>query len=184
MRALVVYESMFGNTRDIASAVADGLRTAGDVETVEVGVAPSRPPADVDLLVVGGPTHAFGMTRASTRADAARQAGGAVVSAGIGVREWLDGVGALPPGLAVAAFDTRVARPQVPGSAARAMHRRLRHLGATPVVPARSFWVAGTRGPLEPDERERARAWGAEVGRLVGRADGWDATAPGAVPIG
>ena len=48
MRALVVYESMFGNTRDVASAVADGLRTVGDVETVEVGVAPSRPPADVD----------------------------------------------------------------------------------------------------------------------------------------
>ncbi len=174
MRALVVFESMFGNTREVAAAVADGMGTVAQVEVVEVGAAPVRPPSDVDLLVVGGPTLALGMSRASTRADAARQAGSAVVSSGIGLREWLDGLASLPAGLPVAAFDTRVARPGVPGSAARAMHRRLRRLGATPVAPARTFWVDGTLGPLGPDEPDAARAWGAEVGRLAGRMRGGD----------
>jgi flavorubredoxin len=83
-RALVVFESMFGNTEAIAHAVADGLRSTMDVDVVEVGAAPASPADDVDLLVVGGPTHAFGLTRPSTRQDAARQAGHAVGRAGSG----------------------------------------------------------------------------------------------------
>ncbi|MEX1126227.1 MAG: flavodoxin, partial [Acidimicrobiia bacterium] len=72
MKALVVYESMFGNTKLIAEAVAGGLTRHLDVETVEVGQKPVFGPG-VDLVVVGGPTHAFGMTRASTRKSAAEQ---------------------------------------------------------------------------------------------------------------
>ena len=74
MRALVVFESMFGNTEKVAGAVARGLQLEGvDAGLVEVHAAPHRLAADLDLLVVGGPTHAFGMSRASTRADAVRQ---------------------------------------------------------------------------------------------------------------
>ena len=92
MRALVVYESMFGNTRLVAEAVADGLSSVLDVDVVEVAAAPTSFD-DVELLVVGGPTHAFGMTRQRTRDDARRQAeqsGHEVVSMGIGMREWLE----------------------------------------------------------------------------------------------
>lgn len=61
---------MFGNTRAVAEAVAQGLGSAMTVELVEVSAAPLES-QDVDLLVVGGPTHAFGMSRPTTRSDAA-----------------------------------------------------------------------------------------------------------------
>ena len=75
MRTLVVYESMFGNTQAIAHAIADGLSLHHDVTLEEVGLAPERLDDDIVLLVVGGPTHALGMSRPETRADAAAQAG-------------------------------------------------------------------------------------------------------------
>ncbi|WP_298460788.1 flavodoxin family protein [uncultured Cellulomonas sp.] len=165
MQALVVYESMFGTTRDVARAIGNGLFPVMDVDLVEVGTATCL--VDTDLLVVGGPTHAFGMSRSSTRQDAARQAAHATVSVDDGVREWLERVLPAVPGLAAAAFDTRVASPRVPGSAAKAIHRRLRRLGFEPVVPAESFWVDGTQGPLASGEAERAREWGAHLADLV-----------------
>src|SRR5436305_1053742 len=88
MRTLVVFESMFGDTETIARAVAEGVSGAMQVDVVDVGTEP-RVDADVDLLVVGGPTHAFGMSRASTRGDAVRQ-GGRRAAEGIGLREWLE----------------------------------------------------------------------------------------------
>src|SRR4051812_43182176 len=107
MKALVIYESMFGNTRTVAEAIAEGLAEHLSTEVVEVGQAPTTVPDDVSLLVLGGPTHAFGMSRANTRADAARQTQGPVLSWRIGQREWLEQA-ELPRGLAVATFDTRV----------------------------------------------------------------------------
>lgn len=165
MQALVVYESMFGNTQEVARAVADGLSTRMDVELAEVGEAEWR--AGVTLLVVGGPTHAFGMTRPGTRADAARQLGSPVVSERTGIREWLETLPPLPAGTRAAAFDTRVGHPRVPGSAARAMHKRLRRSGLDLVAPSETFWVEGTRGPLLPDETARAKTWGASLAQSV-----------------
>ena len=89
MGALVVYESMFGNTKAIAEAVAEGLATRMRAEVVEVGSAPAHVGREIALLVAGGPTHAFSMSRASTRDSAAQQATGPLVSGGRGVREWL-----------------------------------------------------------------------------------------------
>ncbi|HEU5111379.1 MAG TPA: flavodoxin, partial [Micromonosporaceae bacterium] len=132
MNALVVYESMFGNTRLIAEAVVDGLAAAHlTVTSVEVAAAPSFVPGDVGLLVVGGPTHAFGMSRPGTRRSAADQADQPLVSTGSGVREWLAALPRGRAGLAAAAFDTRINKPRLPGSAARAVRRRLRRLGFT-----------------------------------------------------
>ena len=71
MTTLVVHESMFGNTRAIAEAIAADL--PGHVEVVDVTDEPAPLPAHVDLLVVGGPTHAFSMSRAGTRRDAVAQ---------------------------------------------------------------------------------------------------------------
>ena len=70
MKALIVYESMFGNTEQIARAVAAGLEESVDVQVAEVTAAPTEPDPDVALIVAGGPTHAFSMSRANTRADA------------------------------------------------------------------------------------------------------------------
>lgn len=73
MRAMVVYESMFGNTQLIADAIAEGLSSRAEVERTAVGDAATTIGDDVALLVVGGPTHAFGMSRSATRQSAAEQ---------------------------------------------------------------------------------------------------------------
>jgi len=172
MRALVVYESMFGNTEAIAEAIAEGLRSQMDVEIADVASAPEWIPRDVGLMVVGGPTHAFSMSRPQTREAAAKQAGHTVTPESVGLREWLAGLewvgaGNQPGTVAAAAFDTRVDRPRLPGSAARKAYKRLRRLGFEVVEPAMSFWVEGTPGPLEPGEETRARRWGEDLASIV-----------------
>ncbi|UBU08769.1 flavodoxin family protein [Nonomuraea gerenzanensis] len=160
MDALVVYESMFGNTGQIAEAIAEGLATRLRVEVTEVAAAPAKVGPEVALLVVGGPTHAFSMSRASTRRSAAQQATRPLVSRGDGVREWLATLTTASAAIASAAFDTRVAKPRMPGSAARGIAKRLRRLGVRAAAPAQSFYVTGTEGPLVAGELERARQWG------------------------
>jgi flavorubredoxin len=168
MRALVVYESMFGNTQTIAEAIADGLATSADVRAVEVSSAPTTIGDDVDLLVVGGPTHAFSLSRASTRRDAAQKGGQALVSSHIGLREWLAQVHTDAHTVA-AAFDTKVRTPHLPGSAARAAAKRLRHLGLRLAAPATTFYVDGMTGPLLDGERGRAQTWGEHLAARVPR---------------
>jgi hypothetical protein len=175
MRVLIVYESMFGNTREIAEAVAEGLRAGHDPElvemdpvevgVVEVGEAPATL-ADVDLLVVGGPTHALGMSRPETRQSATEHTDEPLVSGGPGIREWLGGL-AKNKGAAAAAFDTKVDKPWVPGSASGAAGRRLRKLGYHLVVPPTSFLVDGITGPLDEAETTRARRWGGRLAATV-----------------
>lgn len=73
-RALIVYESMFGNTATVAAAIADGLRELRyAVAICDVAWAPCSP-LDADLLVIGAPTHAFSLSRPSTRSDAVHRA--------------------------------------------------------------------------------------------------------------
>ena len=172
MRALVVYESMFGNTKAVARAIAAGLSEHLDVETVEVSTAPSTIGDDLDLVVVGGPTHAFGMSRQRTRQSAGTQTNRPLVSVGTGLREWLTAQQfgrATRGGCAAVAFDTRVGKSWVPGSAARAVEGRLRRRGFRVVATAESFWVDGTLGPLRDGEQERARRWGARLAsELIG----------------
>jgi len=164
-RALVVFESMFGNTQQIAEAVKEGLSSYVPAVILEVGRAPDVLPDGVDLIVVGGPTHAFGMSRPRTREDASQQAGGQVVSERNGLREWLTTLERTDGGLAAAAFDTRIDGPRVPGSAAHGAEKRLRKLGFRITSPSESFYVTGTAGPLVAGETERARRWGEELGR-------------------
>jgi hypothetical protein len=137
---------------------------------VEVGSAPAALANEVGLLVVGGPTHVLGMSRPSTREDAARQlavsagpgtAEKNVVSKEVGIREWLATVDLGRPAPTVAVFDTRVRSP-LSGSAARAATRVLRRRG-TRVVGRRSFYVTGTQGPLRDGERDEASRWAAEL---------------------
>lgn len=179
MRALVVVESMFGNTLEVADAIADGLRDAPpralDVEVHRVDLAPVRLADDVGLLVVGGPTHAFGMSRTSTRGSAAEQADGPTTT-GLdrGMREWLDELEEPDHPLFATTFDTKVERPRVPGSAARRAEKHLRHMGFRIVHAATTFWVSGTAGPLVDGELDRARLHGLELARR--------ATGPGRHP--
>lgn len=160
MSYLVVYESMFGSTQALAVAVADALAERGLGRVVEVGALAAEGqgvPGDVDLLVVGAPVHAFGMSRESTRLDAAKERS-PLVSATIGVREWLEDL-TLTPGVRSAAFDTKVVTPRLPGSAAKAIDKRLRAGGAVRACEPKTFFVHGKAGGLAEGELDAARAW-------------------------
>lgn len=173
MRAVVVYESMFGNTEVFARVVADALSATGaDVRVLDVRSASAADLAGCDLLVVGAPTHAFSMSRQSTRDDAVRQ-GAAPARALLGVREWLatlDGAFTarhLRPATVV--FDTRVGKVRrLPGSAARKAARVMRaqgfHVASEPI----SFYVDDVKGPPLEGEVERARRWAADLPALAG----------------
>ena len=164
MKALVVYESMFGNTRRVAEEIARGIGDAAEVVLCDVDEAPAAPDPDLDLLVVGGPTHAFSMSRRSTREDA-RDRGPHVEGGETGIREWLGG---LPRGRhtgTVAAFDTRVEKVRrLPGSAAKAAARVLRRSGYAEAAAPESFYVLDIDGPLAPGELARAHGFGARLG--------------------
>jgi hypothetical protein len=163
--ALVVYESMFGNTKAVAEVVALGLSHDFEVDLVECGSAPCPVPDDVALLVVGGPTHAFSLSRANTRESARQQAPPTARPSESGIREWLSRLGhtdrpAVPTGLVAAAFDTKVAHPRFPGSAASAAAKRLRRLGVSVVVAPKTFYVDGMQGPLIDGESDASLEWG------------------------
>jgi len=160
MRVMVVYESIWGNTEQIAREIAAGIGG----ETVEVVDAASAPPvvdSDVDLLVVGGPTHAFSMTSASTR-ESARQQGATRIPAS-GIREWIERLSSPGKAVPVATFDTRTVSPRLPGSAAKKAMKRLVGLGFRPAAKPETFGVHGYSGPIADGELERARQWGAEI---------------------
>ena len=173
MRALVVYESMYGNTRLIADAVGAGLEATCDVRVVPVAQASRSTVTEADLVIVGGPTHAHGMSRAATRQAAVKAAGkqaspltvepGAL---GPGLREWLTTLGQYQA--KAAAFDTRMNWPAVlTGRASRGLARALRRHGFELIAEPESFLVT-KQDRLEPQEASRARAWAAGLAeRLV-----------------
>jgi len=172
MKALVVYESMFGNTEAVARAVSEGVGETLDVSLHEVSTAPAPITDLVDLVVVGGPTHAFSLSRPSTRADAIEK-GATHGEADTGLREWIGQLRKGPHSECVAAFDTRADKVRrLPGSAARKAAKLLRVDGYTS-VGTESFYVSDTAGPLLPGETERAVAWGRRLGEdMVARAHG------------
>ena len=162
-RALLVYESMFGNTEKVARAIGEGLRSRLEVDVVRVDQAPAVLPADLALVVVGGPTHAFSMSRTSTRVSASTQ-GATVMPLETGIREWLDGLRQDDEPPQVASFDTRISKVRrLPGSAAKAAAKVLRRRGFKAIVGRESFFVDDTVGPLSSGELERARQWGIQL---------------------
>lgn len=161
MKALIVYESAWGNTKAVADAISDGLSAHVATDVIPVHAAPPLAQVEADLLIVGAPTHAFGLSRESTREDAHRRGGDLIAS---GVREWLDSG---PIALRVATFDTHVRHPDLPGHAGRKAAKTLRKLGCTLLMDPESFYVDGYEGPLLPGELDRARAWGDELARRL-----------------
>ncbi|MGY1836157.1 hypothetical protein ACI79P_13695 [Blastococcus sp. SYSU DS0510] len=167
--ALVVYESVFGDARRVAMAVAHGLCGRLQVDVACAREAPMLVPADVRLLVVGGPTHALGMPRPATREGTVREHEAVIPDVTFGLHEWLDHV-RLPRGIQAAAFDTRIDRPVLVTAldhAARTEETLLRRLGATLAAPAEHFLVSDVAGPLLDGEEDRARRWGQALAELV-----------------
>ena len=164
-RALIIVESYFGNTRAIAEAVATGLLDGGaEAQVVEVDQAPSTLPADLDLLVLGAPTHNRGLPTAATRAKARAQAEPGNNSPGIS--EWLETV-AIPASIDAAAFDTVISKGWLSGSAAKAIAKTLQRRQGRRTVSVRSFVVTASKGPLATGQETDAHSWGRELADSV-----------------
>ncbi|MBU1249757.1 MAG: flavodoxin domain-containing protein [Actinobacteria bacterium] len=165
MRVIVVFESIWGNTERVARAIAVGLERHAPVELVTAEEAPMLL-EPYDLVVVGGPTHAFSMSRPSTRASAV-QTRNAPAAVSRGIREWLGEVCPVFYPIPAATFDTKVVTPRLPGSAAKAARSELRALGFDVSEPSKTFRVHGYGGPLVDGELDRAEQWGVALGALA-----------------
>jgi len=140
MKALIVYDSVYGNTEKIARAIAEAITPSGEVKVLGAGEANPSELASIDLLIVGSPTHGGRPTPA--------------------VQDLLNKVPKLQ-GINVAAFDTRIPTKLVGvfGYAAGRIANNLKRKGGTLIASPEGFFVTGSKGPLKEGELERAAGW-------------------------
>jgi len=162
MKAIVVYESHWGNTAAVAREIAAGIGP----EARALSTAEATPPvaAEADLIVAGAPLMAFRLpTEQMVEGIVAKPGEPAVELDQPTMRAWL---ASLPWGRgACAAFETKLRWS--PGGATGAIERGLGSAGYRRISPAHKFQVEGRSGPLHEGELERARAWGSELAALV-----------------
>jgi flavodoxin len=160
MKILVVYDSAFGNTEQIAKAIGSAIGAAEEVLVERVARAGTEQLKGLEVLVVGSPTQGFRPLKA--------------------IIDFIDRLpaGALK-GIKVAAFDTRIASEDIKQAALRAMVKMggyaakhiesaLKKKGGTPVMPAEGFFVMDREGPLKEGELARAAEWAREINVVRG----------------
>jgi hypothetical protein len=164
MQAVVVYESLWGNTAAVARAIAEGI--GPEARAISTTEASGAAIADADLIVAGAPVLAFSLPSGKIRESIRANPGKAPAPPDLShpsLRSWLD---ALPKGHGrSAAFETRIWWS--PGGATPAILRGLESAGYRPVGKGQRFIVTGRYGPLRDGELERARLWGAELARTM-----------------
>ncbi len=144
MKALIVYDSVYGNTEKIAKAIGGAL--TGDVKVLRVDEVNVSELKAIDLFIVGSPTQGGRPTPA--------------------IRDFLSRVPeSFLKDTSVAAFDTRISMKLVGifGYAARRIASNLKGKGATLVASPEGFFVKGANGPLREGELERAASWAREI---------------------
>jgi menaquinone-dependent protoporphyrinogen IX oxidase len=160
MKAIVVYESHWGNTAAIARAIAEGI--GPEARALSTAEATGAAIADADLIVAGSPLLGFSLPTESMLKGMATNAGRDPTPPDLShpsMRSWLD---ALPKASGRAAsFETRIWWS--PGSAAKAILGKLEAAGYHPIAKPQRFIVKGRYGPLRDGELEKAKAWGAEL---------------------
>jgi flavodoxin I len=143
MKALIIYDSAYGNTEKIARAIGETLGSENEVEILKVNNANPEQVKDLQLLIVGSPTYA-----------------------GRPTPPILDYLNKLPEtainGINVAAFDTRVSAKfaRIFGYASDKIAAALKKKGGNLVANSEGFTVIGREGPLQEGELERAKTWG------------------------
>jgi flavodoxin len=164
MKAVVVYESLWGNTAAIARAIAEGIGEGTQAITTDAASIDAI--ADADLIVAGAPVLAFSLPTDAMRDSVAKSEVGAPTPPDLthpSLRSWLD---SLPPGTGrCAAFETRIWWS--PRGATGDIEKRLERAGYRTVAKAQKFVVKDKYGPLREGEAQRARAWGSELLRSL-----------------
>ena len=144
MKALIVYDSAYGNTGEIAKSIGGAI--AGDVKVLRAGEVNPSELESLDLLIAGSPTYGGRPTPA--------------------MRDFLNKISKTAiSGINVAAFDTRISARWVRifGYAAGKIAGHLKRKGGILVLSPEGFFVKGTKGPLKEGELERAASWAKEI---------------------
>src|SRR3990172_4287705 len=136
MAALVVYDSVYGNTEQIARAIGGAIK--GDVKLLRANEVNSAELKTIGLLIIGCPTQGGRPTKP--------------------IQDFLNKIpkSALK-GINVATFDTRISTKLVGvfGYAAGRIASNLKGKGANLVASPEGFFVKGVKGPLKEGELER-----------------------------
>ena len=150
VKASVVYDSVYGNTEKVAKALAAGLESGGvDVNVVKVDAVRFDELGGVDLLCVGSPVHAW--------------------SASKPVKEFLERLKSVEglTGKKAFAFDTKMSKSRLAGSAGGKIERKLKDLGLTIAKQSESAIVKGREGPLEESAEGTFKQTGAELAKML-----------------
>jgi len=162
MKAVVVYESFWGNTARIARAVAEGIGPGAVALATDQATGEALQGAD--LIVAGAPLLGFDLPTEDMRKTLGGNLAGPPADLGHpSMRSWLD---RCPAGTArCAGFETRIWWS--PGSSAKKISHALREKGFSAAGPDEKFLVTGKYGPLKEGEIDRARQWGARLAQSI-----------------
>ena len=160
MKAIVVYESHWGNTAAIARAIAEGI--GPEARPLSTAEATGEALSGVDLIVAGAPLLGFSLPSEDMLKGLGANAPTPPDLSHPSMRSWLENLGK-GSGHA-AAFETRIWWS--PGSAAKTILGKLEAVGYRSIAKAERFIVKGRYGPLRDGELERAKAWGSQLARL------------------
>jgi len=146
--AIVVYDTMFGNTEKIARALAEGMEKQGvHVDCLKVDRVNISRLGEYDLLAIGGPTHAFGLSKS--------------------MKDFLQKLEKVNLGGKRAfAFDTKM-KSRFAGSAGKRIEEKLKKLGMDIVKSHVSAIVKGREGPVEEGAEETFRQIGIEIAKSL-----------------
>jgi flavodoxin len=149
-KALVVYDSVYGNTEKVAKALAKGLEDSGvDVDTLRADTVKFDELGRYDLLAVGGPVHAWSETKP--------------IKAFLERLKTVEGL----RGKKAFAFDTKLSRSSLAGSIGGNIEKKLKGLDLTIVKPHATAVVKGGEGPLEEGAEEAFTQLGAELAKMI-----------------
>ena len=155
MKALIIYDSFYGNTEQIAQAIGKAIGSPWEVQVMRVSNVQPQQWTGLNLLVVGSPTRGFRPTPA--------------------INKLLGGIPANGlQGVKVAGFDTRISWDDIKpallrsmakifGFAAKPISDKLMRKGGVLAAPPAGFFVKGSEGPLREGELERAAAWAKQI---------------------
>jgi flavodoxin len=155
MKIIVVYDSVFGNTGQIAQAIGGALGSGNEVEVCNVSQFSRENLKGTELLIVGSPTRGFRPTEAISNFIKNLSPRGLT-------------------GIMVAAFDTRISLEELKSSIARfivkkggyaanPIAKKLVAMGGILMLPPEGFLVTNEKGPLKVGETERAAGWAREL---------------------
>ena len=145
-KVIVVYESVFGNTRVVAESIIEGMREVSGIETT------LSKPKEVDLnqiteydaILVGSPNHIGGATW--------------------GIRRFINKLGKIKlEGKLAAVFDTYVGKDFE--KAVKKMEKQIREKvpGLKLAAPGLSIKVKGLRGPIAQGELPKCKEFGTKI---------------------